>query len=125
MSASTPTPSARAVLVVEDDLDVRALTAEVLRADGHEVHEAAHGQEAIDVIDALPAAPSVVLLDLMMPVMDGAAFIRYLRARSLDIPIIVMTASGVREIAGVREVLCKPVDFTRVRSLVGAYCSDA
>lgn len=125
MSVTTPTSTARAVLVVEDDVDVRELTVEVLRADGHEVHEAAHGQEALDVLEALPAPPSVVLLDLMMPVMDGAAFIRYLRARHLDIPIIVMTASGVREVAGVREVLCKPVDYTRVRSLVGAYCSDA
>src|SRR5438128_513477 len=62
------------VLLVEDDFDLRDALVPILEYDGHRVVSAANGKEALDRLHAMPAAPSLILLDLMMPVMGGEEF---------------------------------------------------
>jgi CheY-like chemotaxis protein len=81
------------ILVVDDESIVRQLFAKVLQGDGHEVLTAANGREALYLMS--PRRPDVVLLDLMMPVMDGLSFLRVLRRRDDWRHVPVMMISGV------------------------------
>ncbi|RYZ35380.1 MAG: response regulator [Myxococcaceae bacterium] len=101
----------RPVLVVEDDDDVRAAIAEILEAEGHEVVVAAHGQEALEELVHLPP-PSLILLDLMMPVMGGVEFLRHLRVdwpRLKAVPVLVLTAVATEAPSGTQGLLRKPI----------------
>jgi DNA-binding response OmpR family regulator len=79
------------VLVVDDDLTVREVVVSYLRAAGHEVHEAADGEAALATMRAAPA--DLVVLDLMLPGIDGLDVCRRLRATS-QVPVIMLTALG-------------------------------
>ena len=59
------------VLVVDDDLDIREALAQILEDRGFEVITAANGQEALALLRSLKVCPALILLDLMMPIMDG------------------------------------------------------
>jgi signal transduction histidine kinase/CheY-like chemotaxis protein len=85
----------RDVLLVEDDQDARAIMARDLQKAGWDVTEAANGQEALDAMAQKP--PGMVVLDLMMPVLDGFGFLAEMRANSAwqDIPVIVVTAKDL------------------------------
>jgi PAS domain S-box-containing protein len=85
------------VLVVDDEPDVRQLTRRTLESEGIGVREAANGQEALDEIRR--KRPSLVMLDLMMPVMDGFEFLRQLRNDPdlCDLQVIVVTAKDLTE----------------------------
>src|SRR5690242_7123757 len=84
----------RTLLVVEDDADVREALIEVLADHGYFALAAANGREALEILRAEGPRPSVILLDIMMPVMDGQQF----RAAQLEdpelaaIPVIVLSA---------------------------------
>jgi CheY-like chemotaxis protein len=101
------------VLVIDDNADIREMVCLVLEGDGYEVAGVSNGKEAIDWLHA-EAAPSVVLLDLTMPVMDGYQFLRAKAADPglVDVPVIVLTAvTGFRPLPldqQVRECLPKP-----------------
>ncbi|HEX7023767.1 MAG TPA: response regulator, partial [Gemmatimonadales bacterium] len=84
-----------AVLVVEDDLPTRELLRRLLEADGWTVAEAENGRAALDVLER--GTPGLILLDLMMPVMDGCQFAAELRQREewRGIPVIVITAKDL------------------------------
>jgi DNA-binding response OmpR family regulator len=105
---------AKRVLIVEDEQDVADLVADVLGLEGFEARIAS-GESALH--DALNFQPDVVLLDLMMPVVDGFEVARRLNARdeTRDLPIVVMTAmhdasSRAAEI-GTEHYLAKPFDI--------------
>jgi DNA-binding response OmpR family regulator len=105
------------VLIVEDEQDVANLVADVLGQEGFEP-QVASGETALD--DALSFHPDVVLLDLMMPVVDGFEVARRLSANraTQDIPIVVMTAmhdaaARATEI-GTRHFLPKPFEIARL-----------
>src|SRR5688572_11919046 len=86
----------RTVLVVEDDRDVRESIVEVLEEEGFAVTAAANGAEAIEQLRQSTALPGLILLDLMMPQMDGLQF-RDAQRQVKDwasIPVILMTADG-------------------------------
>ena len=80
------------ILVVEDNLSSRQPMARLLRAEGYETFCVDNGQAALEVIGFME--PDLVLLDLMMPVMDGMEFLKILRqnVRWADLPVIVCTA---------------------------------
>jgi len=83
------------VLVVDDDEDIRAVLTDLLDAEGYQPVAAENGREALDTLQRLPR-PCLVLLDVMMPVMDGHEFLRHVRARPelvLDVRVVVCTAS--------------------------------
>ncbi len=82
----------RPVLIVEDDAPLRELVRRMLEREGYAVVEAKHGRAALDRLRE--GAPGVILLDLMMPVMDGFEFLAELRREDAwrGIPVIVLTA---------------------------------
>ncbi len=82
------------ILVVDDDFAIRECVAEVFTMEGFHVHEARNGREGLEAL--LNARPDLVVLDLMMPVMDGWQFLAVQRARPevASVPVVVMTASG-------------------------------
>jgi signal transduction histidine kinase/DNA-binding response OmpR family regulator len=86
-------PDGEAVLIVEDDAATRQLSERTIERMGLRAASTANGQEALDWLEANPR-PALILLDLLMPVMDGFAFLRHLRARAAwrDIPVLVLTA---------------------------------
>jgi len=79
------------VLLVEDDDTLREALGYMLRREGHDVRAAADGKAALDVFG--PPAPDIVLLDLMIPVIDGIEVCRRIRKTS-DVPIIMLTAKN-------------------------------
>jgi CheY-like chemotaxis protein len=82
------------ILVVDDDLDIRETLADALETRGFDVIAAANGLEALKIIRSMATPPSVILLDLMMPVMDGYAFLeeRKKDPRLSSIPLAIVTA---------------------------------
>src|SRR5262245_19679786 len=83
------------VLVVDDDTDLREALGETLRDHGFQCALAADGREALQVLSSAPL-PDVLLLDLMMPGVDGWQVLAHMRsqARLRRIPVIVISASG-------------------------------
>ncbi len=80
------------LLVVEDDGMVRRLLAAILEKEHHHVLQAENGIEALKLIDSEPV--DAIVLDLLMPVMDGLKFLQQLRqVRHMDTPVLVLTAS--------------------------------
>ena len=103
---------ARRVLVVDDDPDIRDLLVTALSDDGYQAESARNGRDALDALDHFPA--DVVILDLMMPVMDGWTFAERMKER-WDIPIVVLSAANdvTRHAArlGAADVVPKPFDL--------------
>jgi DNA-binding response OmpR family regulator len=79
------------VLVVDDEPIVRDVVVRYLRRDGHQTREAASGDEARAILETSP--PELVVLDVMLPGMDGLDLCRWIRSRS-ELPVILLTARG-------------------------------
>lgn len=111
------------VLVVDDDPDILEALSEILEAEGFEIRRARNGKEALDRLE--PDPPQLVLLDLMMPVMDGWEFAQRMRQRPLEIariPIIVLSAdrnvgSKASDLGAVGH-LAKPFELNDLLELV-------
>ncbi len=117
------------VMVVEDDLDVRESLVEVLEDNDYLPLGAANGKEAIELLRAGHAKPCVILLDIMMPVMDGWQFRALQRADpELDtIPVVVLTAhANLQEAAdklAAAACLGKPFRLETLLATVEQFCS--
>jgi two-component system response regulator MprA len=109
--------TAPVVLVVEDNLEIRETIAVILRSMGLGVMAAADGAQALAQLRASASPPSLILLDLMMPVMDGYAFREAQRSDpDLEkIPVVVVTADGeaAKKAASLQTAghLKKPIDL--------------
>jgi CheY-like chemotaxis protein len=80
------------ILIVDDQQHVRFLVKRVLEAEQHIVTEASDGIEALQLLDNLPPSPfDLILLDLLMPKLDGYEFLGRLRLRGLQPPVVIMT----------------------------------
>ncbi len=119
------------ILVVEDDPDIRDAMTAILESEGYEVVGAAEGHEALDRLRGHlegPARPRVILLDLMMPVMDGFEFrVQQLQDPELaDIPVIVFSSGGDlhRKVSPLAADgwLAKPIDIPKLLELVRTRC---
>jgi two-component system, chemotaxis family, chemotaxis protein CheY len=102
------------ILVVDDDPAILATVFDALSDEGLPVLTATNGAEALKVIDTADR-PSLVLLDMRMPVLDGWGFMRAIRERGLSLSVVVMTAAADarrwgREI-GAHGVLAKPFEL--------------
>lgn len=115
------------VLVVEDEAYLCDLVADVLEAEGHKARTASNGQEALQRVQ--DRKPQLILLDLMMPVMDGWEFIRALRSNRdwADIPIVVVTAvydiKRTQQETGAVAVVTKPFDIDQIADVVARFSS--
>jgi len=125
------------ILVVDDEPEIVALLAFVLKADGHTVGSAGHGVDALEKLGIEPAQnerslPDMIVLDIMMPVMDGYQLNMRLQteARTKDIPILVLTARGqqMRELfelaPNVAAYVQKPFDPKTLRELISGILSS-
>jgi DNA-binding NtrC family response regulator len=115
------------VLVIEDDPDMRELERTALQCGGFDVMVAGNGREGLETLQQ--RRPCVILLDLMMPVMDGLSFLKERHSQSLapGVPVVCVTAGGDEMMAharrlGATECLSKPTDFDDLCDLVGRYC---
>ncbi|NVJ22174.1 MULTISPECIES: response regulator [Myxococcus] len=123
------TPS-NCVLAIDDDPDILLAFKDVLELEGHSVLLAHSGREALELLRG-GARPSVILLDLMMPDVNGWEFRDRQREDALlaPIPVVVISGQGVsaREVAalGVDDYLRKPVDVEQLLGAVSRYVLDA
>jgi CheY-like chemotaxis protein len=124
------------VLIVEDDPPMRVLLADLLTEAGYIVATMANGATALDSLRHAPTPPQLILLDLMMPVMDGWHF-RTLQCADPDlaaIPTIVLSAHVESRAAETRfkhvrgmsadAYLPKPIDAEQLLTLVAQYCTQ-
>ncbi len=114
------------VLIVEDDADLREMMAQLLSLEGYNAATVSNGREALQYLHNGHQTPHVILLDLMMPVMDGWEFRRQQQADPAvaDVPVIVLSALDQSRAADVnaQAFLKKPLDFDRLLQLVREYC---
>jgi CheY-like chemotaxis protein len=118
----------RAVLVVEDDRPIRDSMVQVLQDEGYAVLVAIDGSEALRLLRDTPELPGLILLDLMMPTMDGFQF----RAEQLadprlsSIPVVVLSADvnvfARAETLHVQGVLKKPLSLDALLGCVEQHC---
>jgi two-component system chemotaxis response regulator CheY len=119
------------VLVVDDDPYIRDVVAQLLEGEGYRIEEATNGAEALGVISDVDRRPNVILLDLMMPVMDGWEFARRLQEHvpPLNIPIVVLSAARLPNerltVLGAQAVLAKPFDVDELLDQVARVLGGA
>jgi CheY-like chemotaxis protein len=113
-------------LLVDDNEDIRAAVTEILREEGYSVAIAVNGKEALEMLMRAPL-PRLILLDLMMPIMDGWQF---LAARRADpdlnrIPVVILSAFAhpADRVAGVTAILSKPIEASQLIKLVRSHVS--
>ena len=118
------------VLVVEDDPAVRDLLVSLLRDEGYHVEQARHGADALRFLEQQLASPGplcLVLLDMMMPQLDGLALLRRLADQNSYIPVVAMSASTehlrAAAAAGAHATLSKPFDIERLLAVVARNCA--
>jgi CheY-like chemotaxis protein len=106
----------KSVLIVEDDEGIRMSLQELLESEGYVVRTARHGGEALESLRR-DGAPSIILLDLMMPHVDGVSFRDQQRAAGLhvEVPVVVMSAhadmASQRQRLGAQMYLEKPLEI--------------
>jgi CheY-like chemotaxis protein len=113
-----------AVLVVEDDEAVRDAVRDILEENGYPTACAANGEEALQILSE-PPRPRLILLDLMMPVMNGWDVLRSLResATLAGIPVVVLSALGGRDLPDDVPTVKKPFSERTLLRLVEEYAS--
>jgi CheY-like chemotaxis protein len=111
-----------AVLIVEDEEDIREVVASALESEGFQVYEAESGARALELLKVIPH-PSLILADLMMPVMNGWDLIKTLSQddRLATLPVVVISALDDAEPRGYRRVK-KPFDIDELVKIVADLC---
>lgn len=112
------------LLVVDDDADIRAVLQDFLEGEGYDVATAGNGREALTVLRE-NGVPCVILLDLMMPIMDGWQFLEFKNTdeQLARIPVVVISAYRDQlPRQGIAEVLAKPIDVDRLLTVVQHHC---
>jgi CheY-like chemotaxis protein len=111
---------AKTILLVEDDIDVRATVCELLAEEGYSVVVARNGAEALGYLKKASILPQLILLDLLMPVMDGWQFRAAQKrdTRLAEIPVVVYSAHGTRQPIDAAAILAKPVGLSELLQTV-------
>ena len=117
------------VMVVEDDVILRMSLAMLLTMEGYQVIKAKHGEEALLKLESM-GRPCIIILDLMMPVMDGITFRaeQLKRAAFADVPVIIVTghedAKNIAAAVSAHALLQKPYKPEQVIDLVKRHCAE-
>lgn len=90
------------ILIVDDDPTVRAIAAELLSVDGHAVVEAADGAEALALVETLPV--DLIILDMLMPEVDGLETILALKRRKTSAKVLAMSSGGLLDPTGLLRI---------------------
>ena len=111
-----------AVLIVEDDEDIREAVASALEQEGFQVYQAETGARALEMLKEMPH-PSLILADLMMPVMSGWDLIKALSEddRLATLPVVVISAVDQEAPLGFRRIK-KPFDIDELIRIVAELC---
>jgi len=111
------------LLIIENDLTTREALAELLAKEKREIITAEDGQQALERLMVIPP-PSLILLDLSMPRMNGFEFLRRQSNNPLiaGIPTIVLSGSPSERPQGARQLMSKPVTVSKLMALVDEYC---
>ena len=116
----------RGIVLVVDDVELNRIILREILQDDYDLYEAENGQEALDIMNSDKKLPDVVLLDIIMPVLDGYGTIEKMKSSShlKEIPVLFITAAEVSEneqkalSAGAMDFISKPFDFDVVRTRV-------
>jgi CheY-like chemotaxis protein len=114
------------VLLVEDEPELREAMATTLRLEGHRVKTASDGMQALDQLrDGY--LPAVVVLDLVMPVLNGVEFLKIARGdeRLRSLPVITITSTEEELPFGAQAIIRKPADMDVLLGMVEAHCAHA
>jgi CheY-like chemotaxis protein len=115
------------VLIVEDDADLREMMAQLLTLEGYRSEAVANGREALEYLHN-GNSPELILLDLMMPVMDGWEFRRRQQQDPAlsNVPVVILSALDQSRAAQMNGAafLKKPLDFDHLLELVRRHCSS-
>lgn len=115
-------------MIVDDDPDIREELASALTREGYEVTEAADGVEALDALNAPGSmTPSLVLLDMMMPRMNGNEFLDVVaeHPRHKSIPVVVVSAYPGEVRRGAKKVMPKPISLNALLDVVAEYAAPS
>lgn len=115
------------ILLADDDDDIRSTVSAVLASEGHEIVEARNGMHALQLLTRDPL-PDVIILDILMPVMNGFEFLDRMQhdPRIAHLPVLAVTAHAkVGEIHGVVRVIRKPFDLDRLLAAIDLACAPA
>ena len=113
------------MLIVDDDENIRESLREAFEEEGHEAATAANGREALELLNHSSPRPDVVILDLVLPVLDGGRVYQAMQADAAlsKIPVIVSTSNPARAPSGV-VVVPKPLKLDRLLDSVAALFRD-
>jgi two-component system response regulator CpxR len=114
----------RGILIIEDDEGIRETLKVMLDFEGYPVFTAANGKEALDVLHKIPS-PGLILLDLMMPVMNGWEFVEAFKQEASwrGIPIVILTAFADKgQMLDQLRILKKPVEIDTLLGTVQEFC---
>lgn len=118
-------PCCNSILVVEDDNDIRNSLIEVLELEGYHTEAASNGQEALDLLKTTQK-PCLVLLDMMMPIMNGREFLDRVMEDSYLAPMPVLVVSAIADKSdthGAIDFVKKPVDIEVILKYVEEFCN--
>ncbi len=114
------------ILVVEDDYDIRTAMVQLLESEGYHAESASNGQEALNLLDKI-SKPCLVLLDMMMPIMNGREFLDALTKKSNLAPLPVLIVSAIADASdttGSVGFIKKPIDIEVVLKIIHQYCNN-
>jgi CheY-like chemotaxis protein len=114
------------ILLVDDDESIRDSLSSLLEGEGYGVASVANGREALERLRSKAPPPCLILLDWMMPVMDGEAFLREQQQDSAlaGIPVVVITAAAGTRLAALGGTPCirKPIQIDKLMGAVQQHC---
>lgn len=117
-------PSHKNILVVEDNKEIQDSLKVALEVEGYNVFTADNGKEGLDALNKMPT-PCMILLDLMMPVMNGWEFVEEISKDIMlsSIPVVVVSAFGDKKGTPKTEgYIQKPVDLDALLNTVSKHC---
>lgn len=114
------------ILIVEDNLDILEAMQVLIESEGYSVTTASNGRKALEILMSVDKLPSLIFLDLMMPVMDGWAFAEEIfeNKKLAAIPIVIVSAfSDTSKMPkNACEFLEKPAKFDKIFRIISQYC---